>query len=164
MSRRIVVGMAGQEGLEYGVALLDALERDAVETHLVLTDEAEAALGADLDGIRGLADHAYAPGNQAARIASGSFLTRGMAIVPCDAGSVSAITLGLARNLLYRAADVTLKERRPLVLGLTSAALRSLDRETLARARAIPGLRVLALDGPAEAAAAALLAPLDLGV
>jgi 4-hydroxy-3-polyprenylbenzoate decarboxylase len=85
-----------------------------------------------------------------------------MAVVPCEAGSLAAITLGLARNLLYRAADVTLKERRPLVLGLTPAALRSVGREELARARAIPGLTVVELEGAADAAAPHLLAPLDL--
>ena len=161
MSRRVVVGMAGREGLEYGIAFLRALGDAAVETHLVLTDETESALGTELDDVRRLADQVYAPGNQAARVASGSFLTRGMAIVPCDAGSVAAITLGLARNLLYRAADVTLKERRPLVLGLTPAALAAVDRTGLARAREIPGLALRELDGTVETAVAQLLAALD---
>jgi 4-hydroxy-3-polyprenylbenzoate decarboxylase len=157
---RIVVAMAGSDGLPYGVGVLERLRATAVETHLVLADTAELGLGAELDSVRGLADHVYAQGNQAARISSGSFLTRGMVVAPCDGGSLSAIVLGLARNLVYRAADVTLKERRPLVLGLTPATLAAVDRELLARAGQIPGLTLAELDGPLDSAVLRLLEPL----
>jgi 4-hydroxy-3-polyprenylbenzoate decarboxylase len=153
-----VVALAGREGLGYGVGLLEALRETPVETHVVLTEPAEDALGADAGAARALADHVYALDNQAARIASGSFLTRGMLVVPCDAGSVAAIALGLASNLVYRAADVTLKERRPLVLAVVPSALATVDPEILERARGAPGLVLVSLEGPRADAVALLLA------
>lgn len=107
-----------------------------------------------------LATREYAEENQAARISSGSFLTRGMVVVPCDARSLAAIAMGLATNLVYRAADVTLKERRPLVLGLTEQPAGAIERDVLARAEGVPGLLALPLAGPPEEAAASLLARL----
>jgi flavin prenyltransferase len=154
---RLVVGMAGEQGLDYGIGLLAALQATGVESHLVLTGTAAAALGDDVRAVRALADQAYAEANQAARISSGSFLTRGMVVVPCDARSLAAIALGLATNLVYRAADVTLKERRPLVLAAPSAARTGLERENIARAEAVPGLVVVSLEGVLEDAVAELL-------
>ena len=74
--------MAGTEGHEYAIGVLEALRREHAEIHLVMTDTVEATLESDLDRVRGLADQVYAPFNQAARISSGSFLTRGMVVVP----------------------------------------------------------------------------------
>ena len=158
---RVVVGIAGSEGLPYAVGVLEALRGRLVETHLVMTDTVEAALGRDLDRVRGLADQVYAPFNQAARISSGSFLTRGMVVVPCDARSLAAIAMGLATNLLYRAADVTLKEQRPLVLGLPYAPASEIDRLNLDRTRRVPGLDVVALAGAPEEGASAVLDQLN---
>ena len=158
---RVVVGIAGSEGLPYALGVLEALRGRLVETHLVMTDTVEAALGPDLDGVRGLADQVYAPFNQAARISSGSFLTQGMVVVPCDARSVAAISMGLATNLVYRAADVTLKEQRPLVLGLPSPPASEIDRLNLDRARQVPGLSVVALAGTPEEGASAVLDQLN---
>ena len=76
--------MAGREGLAYGARLVESLHASSTEIHLVLTPEAERELGAEYDRIRGLAAQVYAPSNQAARISSGSFLTRGMVVAPCD--------------------------------------------------------------------------------
>ena len=153
--------MAGTEGHEYAIGVLEALRREHAEIHLVMTDTVEATLESDLDRVRGLADQVYAPFNQAARISSGSFLTRGMVVVPCDARSLAAIAMGLATNLVYRAADVTLKEQRPLVLGLPSAPASEIDRLNLDRARRVPRLGVVTLAGTPDEGAAAVLAQLN---
>jgi 4-hydroxy-3-polyprenylbenzoate decarboxylase len=160
---RVVVGMAGTEALEYGIRLLEALRAQESEVHLVLTPAAETALGDELARVRELADHVYAHGNQAARISSGSFLTRGMVVAPCDGAALASISLGLATNLVYRAADVTLKEQRPLVLGLASSTPTPIERDHLARAADVPGLAAVPLQGPADEAVATLLAQLDAG-
>lgn len=160
--QRIVVGMAGDLGVAYGVQLLEFLRVTPVESHLVLTRAAAAALGPAAEAVRGLAHRVYDEGNQAARIASGSFLTAGMVVVPCSSRALVAIVMGLATNLVYRAADVTLKEGRPLVLGMPAPALGALDRETMARAAAVPGLALERLQGPSEEVVAALLAHLAL--
>jgi flavin prenyltransferase len=158
---RVVVGIAGSEGLPYALGVLEALRSRLVEIHLVMTDTVEAALGRDLERVRGLADQVYAPFNQAARISSGSFLTQGMVVVPCDARSVAAISMGLATNLVYRAADVTLKEQRPLVLGLPSPPATEIDRLNLDRAREVPRLRFVILAGTPEEGASTVLDQLN---
>ncbi len=120
-SRRLVVGISGASGVVYGIRLLELLaERPDIETHLVVSraaglviaHEAERAVGE----IEGLADVAHRPDDLAAPIASGSFATAGMVIVPCSIKTLSAVANSYAANLMRRAADVTLKERRPLVL------------------------------------------------
>lgn len=152
--------MASTEGLPYGVTLLERLRDSQAEVHLVMTQASERALGSELERVRSLADQVYATGNQAARISSGSFLTRGMVVAPCDGAGLAAITLGLATNLVFRAADVTLKEQRPLVLGLVSPQPTAIEEEHLRRARDVPGLVVVRLEGPADEAVARLLAQL----
>jgi 4-hydroxy-3-polyprenylbenzoate decarboxylase len=80
-----------------------------------------------------------------------------MVLAPCDGAGLAAITLGLAANLVLRAADVTLKERRPLIIGLVPSRPTAIEEEHLARAAEVPGLWVVRLEGPEHAAAAALL-------
>ena len=152
--------MAAGEALAYGSRLVERLQEAGDEVHLVMTRAAERALGDDLERVRSLATQVYASGNQAARISSGSFLTRGMLVVPCDGAALAAITLGLATNLVYRAADVTLKEQRPLVLGLTTSDPSPIEREQLARAAEVPGLVAVALEGSPDEAVERLLAQL----
>jgi polyprenyl P-hydroxybenzoate/phenylacrylic acid decarboxylase-like protein len=152
--------MAAGEALAYGSRLVEALHEAGDEVHLVMTREAERALGDDLERVRSLATQVYASGNQAARISSGSFLTRGMIVVPCDGAALAAISLGLATNLVFRAADVTLKEQRPLVLGLTTSAPNSIEQEQLARAAEVPGLVIFPLEGSPDDAVAELLGQL----
>lgn len=154
---RVVFGMASAEGIPYGVRMLELLRDASAEIHLVVTGASEEALGAELDRMRSLADAVYAQENQAAPISSGSFLTRGMVVAPCDGAGLAAIVLGLATNLVFRAADVTLKERRTLVLGLVPSRPTAIEEEHLARAAEVPGLWVVRLEGPEDAAAAALL-------
>ena len=117
---RLVVGITGATGAVYAVRLLQRARELAVQTHLVVTAagvlNAHHELGLDRRGLEALADHAYAPGDVGACVASGSFDTAAMVVAPCSMKSLAAIAHGLSDNLLTRAADVTLKERRRLVL------------------------------------------------
>ena len=155
--------MAGTGSLAYGIKLLETLHDGPLETHLVLTPEAEQTLGDALADVRELADHCYAHGNQAARISSGSFLTAGMIVAPCDRRSLAAIAMGLATNLVYRSADVTLKEQRPLVLGVPEGPASAVDRENADRALRVPGLSIVPLADPPETAVATLLDQFSAG-
>jgi 4-hydroxy-3-polyprenylbenzoate decarboxylase len=118
--QRLVVGITGASGVIYGVRLLEVLRDTPIETHLVLSEMAERV--AALEGgytsaqLRTLADASYANADVAAPISSGSFLTMGMVVAPCSVKSLAAIAHCHSDTLLVRAADVTLKERRRLVL------------------------------------------------
>src|SRR5918911_1543425 len=118
--RRIVVGISGASGVIFGVRLLELLRPTDVETHLVMTKAAEMTLGYEtdrtVDQVKALADHVHAIRNVAAPLSSGSFRTDGMIVAPCSIRSLSEIATGVTSNLLTRAADVVLKERRRLVL------------------------------------------------
>lgn len=117
---RIVVGITGASGALHGVRALMRLRALGVQTHLVVTPagvmNAHHELGMDRAALEALADHVHAPGNVGACIASGSFTTDGMLVAPCSMKSLAAIAHGFGDSLLARAADVTLKERRRLVL------------------------------------------------
>ena len=120
MSPAIIVGISGASGAIYGVRLLDALGDLGIKRHLVMTKAAEITLAHETDltvrDVHARADAVYHPEDIAAPISSGSFPTLGMIVAPCSVGSLSEIAFGGAHNLLTRAADVTLKERRRLVL------------------------------------------------
>jgi 4-hydroxy-3-polyprenylbenzoate decarboxylase len=117
---RLVVGITGATGAIYGVRLLKRARAIGIETHLVVTPagvlNAHHELGLDRNAIDALADRAYAPADIGACVASGSFSTTAMVVAPCSMKTLAAVAHGLSDNLLTRAADVTLKERRPLVL------------------------------------------------
>jgi 4-hydroxy-3-polyprenylbenzoate decarboxylase len=117
---RLVVGITGASGAIYGVRLLQRARELGAETHLIVTPagvlNAHHELGLDRKGLEALADQAYAPGDVGACVASGSFDTAAMVVSPCSMKSLAAIAHGFSDNLLTRAADVTLKERRRLVL------------------------------------------------
>ncbi len=117
---RLVVGITGASGAVYGVRLLEALRELKVESHLVMSRAAEMTLAYETDltlaQVHALAAVRYAVGDVGAAIASGSFPADGMAIAPCSVKSLAEIATGVTSNLLTRAADVTLKERRRLVL------------------------------------------------
>ena len=118
--QRLIVGISGASGVIYGVRLLQALKRLPVETHLVMTRTAEVALAHETDlkvsDVRRLADVAFRIDDLAAAISSGSYRTIGMIVAPCSMRSLGEIAHGITSNLLTRAADVVLKERRRLVL------------------------------------------------
>jgi len=117
---RIVVAITGATGTVYGITLLETLRTLGVETHLVVSQWGRITLRQetdyDLDHLRSLVRHMHMPGDLGAPIASGSFATDGMIVAPCSMRTLAAIRIGLNDNLITRAADVTLKERRRLVL------------------------------------------------
>ena len=117
----MIIGVSGASGSIYGYRLLERLRKGVkVETHLILTRSAERTAflesGRTADEFKALADYVYPLEDIGSRLASGSFLTEGMVIAPCSIHSMSAIATGLSSNLLIRAADVCLKERRKLIL------------------------------------------------
>jgi len=117
---RLIVGLSGASGIVYGVRLLKMLRPMPVETHLVMTKAAEVTLAHETDlrvqDVRDLADEVHSVADLAAPISSGSFKTLGMIVAPCSIKSAAEIASGTTSTLLSRAADVTLKERRRLVL------------------------------------------------
>ena len=118
--RRLVVGITGATGTIYGTRLLQRARQLGIRTHLVVTPagvlNAHHELNLDRAALDALADESHAPGDVGACIASGSFASDGMVVAPCSMKTLAAIAHGLGDNLLTRAADVTLKERRRLVL------------------------------------------------
>ncbi len=117
---RLVVGISGASGVTYGVRVLDALRELGVESHLVVTRAALLTLSQETDlspdDLTGRADVTHRLTDVGATIASGSFRTMGMIVAPCSVRTMSEIATGVTSSLLTRAADVALKERRPLVL------------------------------------------------
>ena len=120
VSKRLVVGISGASGVIYGAVMLQVLKNLGFETHVVLTEMARKnfVLETDnaLDEVEKAAGEIYDDGDLTAPISSGSFITRGMVVIPCSIKSLSGIANSYNVNLLTRAADVTLKEGRPLVL------------------------------------------------
>jgi 4-hydroxy-3-polyprenylbenzoate decarboxylase len=118
--RRLIIGITGASGAVYGVRLLERARALGVQTHLVATPagilNVHHELGLDRAALAALADQSHAPGDVGACIASGSFATDAMVIAPCSMKTLAAVAHGFGDNLLTRAADVTLKERRRLVL------------------------------------------------
>lgn len=118
--QRLIVGISGASGVTYGVRVLDALRELGVESHLVVTRAALLTLSQETDlsadDLLGRADVSHRLNDVGATIASGSFRTMGMIIAPCSVRTMSEIATGVTSTLLTRAADVVLKERRPLVL------------------------------------------------
>ena len=119
--KRIVIGMSGASGAILGIEALRIFrELGGYETHLIVSTGAELTIaletGATLDEVRALADVVHDNANLGAAVASGSFRTMGMLVVPCSMKTVAGIAHGFSDNLLLRAADVMLKEGRPLVL------------------------------------------------
>ena len=118
--KRLIVGISGASGVIYGIRMLEMLKTiGGVETHLVMSRYARMNIEIETthtpQEVEALADVVHTLGNQAASISSGSFKTDGMVIAPCSINTLSGIAHSAANNLLVRAADVVLKERRPLV-------------------------------------------------
>ncbi len=134
-TERLIVGITGATGTIFGVRLLETLRKTNVETHLVMSKWAARTLAHEtaysLEQTQALADHTYQPGNQGAAISSGSFLTRGMIVAPCSMRTLAAIATGQGDNLLHRAADVILKERRKLVLLVRESPLNDIHLENM---------------------------------
>jgi 4-hydroxy-3-polyprenylbenzoate decarboxylase len=136
MTKRIVIGISGASGVIYGIRLLEVLhDRPEIETHLVVSDEGARTIkietGRNIKDVIALATRHYDISNLAAAVSSGSFRTDGMAIIPCSMKTLAGIATGYSDNLLTRAADVTLKERRTLVLVPRESPLHAIHLENL---------------------------------
>ena len=120
MTNRIVIGITGASGVTYGVRMLRFLKDTDYETHLIISKAGmlniEIETGYKAEKVAAMADYTYDHVNVSASLASGSFLTKGMVVVPCTIKTLSVIANSYTENLLVRAADVTLKEKRKLVL------------------------------------------------
>jgi 4-hydroxy-3-polyprenylbenzoate decarboxylase len=136
-NERLVVGISGASGVAYGIRLLDALKELGIQSHLVMSKAAEMTIGLETAlkprAVAAKADFSYAIGDIGAAIASGTFRTKGMIVAPCSVRSWSEIATGVTTSLLTRAADVTLKERRPLVLIVRETPLHVGHLRTLAQ-------------------------------
>lgn len=132
---RLIVGMTGATGTILGVRLLQMLYGSGVETHLVMSKWAARTLVHEtphtVEEVQRMATNHYLPGDQGAAISSGSFLTLGMVIAPCSMRTLAAIAHGLGDNLIHRAADVILKERRKLVLVVRESPFNDLHLENM---------------------------------
>lgn len=133
--RRLIVGVTGATGSIYAIRLLEALRGTDVETHLVLSRWGVRTLIHEtdytLDQVRALATHWYKDNDQGAKISSGSFPTMGMVILPCSVKTVADIAHGHSGELVHRAADVVLKERRRLVLAVREAPFTDIHLENM---------------------------------
>lgn len=133
--QRLIVGITGATGIIYGIRLLEVLQAEEIETHLVMSKWASRTMSEETDyevaQIATLATRVYSDRDQGAAISSGSFLTAGMAIVPCSMRTLAAIATGQADNLIARAADVILKERRRLVLMVRESPLNDIHLENM---------------------------------
>ncbi len=132
---RLIVGISGATGAIFGVRLLETLRASEVETHLVLSKWGARTLIHEtpysLEQVQKMATCHYASQDEGAAISSGSFLTRGMVVCPCSVRSAAAIAHGHGDNLIHRAADVVLKERRKLVLVVRETPLSDIHLENL---------------------------------
>src|SRR5688500_20270036 len=132
---RIIVAITGATGTIYGIRALERLREAGVETHLVISRWGARTLLHETpwsrEHVEALADVSYAPGDMGAAISSGSFRTDGMIVAPCSAKTLAAIAHGFGDNLIHRAADVVLKERRRLVLAVREAPLSDIHLENM---------------------------------
>lgn len=133
--RRIIVAITGATGTMYGVRVLQLLRDMGVETHLIMSKWATRTLLHETsythEDVLQLATHVHAVTDQGASVSSGSFLTDGMIVVPCSVRTLAAIAHGLSDNLIHRAADVILKERRRLVLAVREAPFSDIHLENM---------------------------------
>jgi flavin prenyltransferase len=132
---RLIVGMTGASGAIYGVRLLERMREAGVETHLVISRWGARTLLHETswsrERVEALASVTHAPADMGAAISSGSFHTDGMVIAPCSAKTLAAVAHGFGENLIHRAADVVLKERRRLVLAIREAPLSDIHLENM---------------------------------
>ena len=133
--QRLIVAITGATGAVYGVRLLEMLQESSIETHLIVSPWGRRTLLHEtkysVEHVQGLARVSYFPNDQGAAISSGSFLTMGMAVVPCSMRTLAAVAHGLGDNLIHRAADVVLKERRRLLLAPREAPLSDIHLENM---------------------------------
>jgi flavin prenyltransferase len=133
--KRLIVAITGATGSIFGVRLLQVLQGSDVETHLVLSRWGARTLVHEtpysVDEVRALATQSYSEGDQGASLSSGSFVTMGMVVIPCSMKTLAAIAHGHGEDLVHRAADVVLKERRRLVLAVREAPFNDIHLENM---------------------------------
>lgn len=143
-SNRLILGISGASGAIYGIRLLECLRELGIERHLIISQAAALTLAQEtafsIEEVKALADYAYSPKDFAAAISSGSFPTDGMIVAPCSMRSLAEIASGVTTSLLGRAADVTLKERRRLVLMVRETPLTSIHLENMLRVTQAGGI------------------------
>ncbi|MFP7332939.1 aromatic acid decarboxylase [Niallia circulans] len=132
---KLIIGMTGATGAVFGIRLLQQLQKTEVESHLVMSPWAAATIQAEtsftVKDVERLADYTYSPKDLGAAISSGSFQVDGMMIAPCSMKTLASIRTGLADNLVTRAADVMLKERKPLLLMTRETPLNDIHLENM---------------------------------
>lgn len=134
---RLIVGISGASGAIYGIRVLEALKNTEIETHLILTSAARETIrietGRSTADVERLATETYRIDNPTAKLSSGSFRTDGMVVIPCSMKTLGGVASGYADNLLLRAAEVTMKERRPLVLVVRETPVTLIDLENMVK-------------------------------
>ena len=148
MKKRIVVGATGASGLPLLVKCLEIIrENPDYESYLIMSSSAELTLCQETtltpEDVKKLADYTMSPEEIGAKPASGSFKTEGMLIVPCSMKTIAGIHSGYADNLILRAADVTIKEQRTLVLAARETPLSAIHLRNLSELATIPGVRII---------------------
>ena len=148
MKKRLIIGATGASGIPILIQCLKLIrENKDFESYLIMTDSAKLTLEHETDmkaaEIQQLADHVIDSREIGAEPASGSFKTEGMLIVPCSMKTIAGIHSGYADNLVLRAADVTIKEQRPLVLAARETPLSAIHLRNLQELAMIPGVRII---------------------
>lgn len=147
---RLIVAITGSSGVIYGRRLLEVLKEKDVEVHLVVSESARIVVEHELGGLQnleGLAEHVYNPGDLVAPLTSGSFRVDGMVIVPASMKTIAAIASGYSSNLITRAADVQLKERRLLVIVPRETPLNAIHLENMAKLSFLGAIILPAMPG-----------------
>jgi len=147
---RLVVAVTGASGSIYAKNFLEAAKSHGIETHLIVTEAGKTVVGHELGGVEKLtvvADHTYNPQDLEAPLASGSFRVDGMVIVPATMKTVAALANGYNANLVTRAADVHLKERRPLIMVPRETPLHAVHLENMARLSRLGAVILPAMPG-----------------
>lgn len=139
MNNEITVGISGASGVQYGIRLLETLkEMKKFETHLVVSNSAKQLIQIEtellISDVEKLADHVHQDDDFTAPIASGSHKTKGMIVAPCSTKTLASIAIGMSDTLISRAADVCLKEKRPLVLMVRETPLNLIHIQNMERA------------------------------
>ena len=133
---KLIVAVTGASGIAYAVSFLKAIKQQDIESHLIITEAAQKVANHEIGDIKqltSLATHVYDPDDMSAGIASGSYRVDGMVIVPSSMKTIAALANGFADNLVTRAADVQLKERRPLIIVPRETPLHAVHLENMAK-------------------------------
>ncbi len=142
--KRLIVGISGASGIIYGIRLLEILKTTDIESHLIISKSSESTRLAETQlsakNLRDLADVTYPFSDIGAAIASGSFKTLGMIVAPCSMHTLAEIACGISSNLLTRAADVALKERRKLILMVRESPLHAVHLENMLKVTQMGGI------------------------